>query len=67
VFAIRKGGTWVADAWPAKALHINGRNILDAQQAVIPSPQGGPIIDTEARAVIVQILQSLQALGLADA
>lgn len=66
IFAIRQGGGWVANAWPAKALHINGRNILGALQAAIPLPLGGGTIDVEARAAIVQIIQSLQALGLAD-
>ena len=66
VFAYRSEGEWSSDAWPVKALRIDGRRMLAAGRSTIANPQGGSVIDVEARARLVEVLAVLRAQGLID-
>lgn len=65
VFAVRIGGTWVADGWPVRALRIGGRLVLAGEPAALPAVAGGTVVDVQARAAIAAITTALRAMGLA--
>ena len=66
VFAYRSAGEWSTDAWPVKALRIDGRRMLAADRSTIANPQGGSVIDVEARSRLAEVLAVLRAQGLID-
>lgn len=59
------GADWVS-GWPVQALLIEGEQVLGPRQPDVPSPSGGTIIDTEARASIDLLIVTLKTHGLID-
>lgn len=47
-----------------QALKINGTQVVGPQKPVIPLPTGGGIVDVEARAAVILLIQTLQQHGL---
>jgi len=64
VFAVRNDDAWVSDAWPAHALRIGDANLLAPALPAIGDVSGGSMIDVEARAAILAILNVLRYMGL---
>lgn len=62
--AVHRGGVWRAGEANAHRLWIDGVQVVAAQQAAIPVPAGGSVIDVESRGAIGAILTALRAHGL---
>ncbi len=60
------GIRWRADAWPMRAVEIAGKAVVTARQPAISAPSGGPVINTEVRSVVNQLLMMLRAHGLIE-
>jgi hypothetical protein len=58
------GENWIMGALAAARIEINGVQVLAAQQAAIDTPDGGTIIDTEAREVLTNVINALRTHGL---
>lgn len=56
-------GRWT-DAMEAASIRIAGKQVVGAQQPPIALPQGGTNSDSEARAAISMVINSLRAHGL---
>ena len=56
-------GRWT-DAMEAASIRIAGKQVVGAQQPPIALPQGGTNADSEARAAISMVINSLRAHGL---
>jgi hypothetical protein len=50
--------------WPVRGLLVEGRPVLAAPAATVALPSGGSVVDSEARAVLVQLVSRLQEQGL---
>jgi hypothetical protein len=69
---VKASGTWAnyrSGAWEMGILRgsgvvIGGQQVVGSRVAAIPSASGGTIIDSQARAVIDQILNALRQHGL---
>lgn len=59
-------GAWRAGHLAAARLVIDGEQVVGAREAAIDEPDGGGVVDAEARAAIEAILQALRAHGLID-
>lgn len=62
---------WTGAAWsdgflPAAGIRIGGDQVLGPRLAEVPSPSGGTIIDSEARAAIAAIIATFKSHGLTD-
>jgi hypothetical protein len=64
VFAVCTGGNWHADAWPVRALSVNGRTMLATTPVAIAGASGGAVIDVEARAALAALTGAMRAMGL---
>ncbi|WP_343520273.1 DUF2793 domain-containing protein [Sphingomonas sp.] len=60
-------GAWRVGAVAAAQLVIDGEQVVGPREAAIDEPDGGDVVDGEARAAIEAILQALRAHGLIDA
>lgn len=60
----RRNGQWVSGRVEALEVRIGGVQVLGTQRAAIAAPVGGGTVDTEARAVIGQLLTALRGHGL---
>jgi hypothetical protein len=60
------GSGWSDGALPATALSIGGEQVVGPRLADVPSPSGGTIIDSEARAAIDAVIATLKSHGLID-
>jgi hypothetical protein len=58
------GSDWVAGDLPATRVRIGGVQVVGGQNAAIANPTGGSVIDIEARAAIVLMLNALRTHGL---
>lgn len=58
------GVGWAAGVLTAARIDIEGTQIIAAQQPMIENPAGGTIVDSEARAAILGVLNALRAHGL---
>jgi hypothetical protein len=64
LWALREGSAWTVGTLVASALKINGVQILGGQEASIPDPTGGTVVDAEARMAIAALLGAARAHGL---
>jgi len=64
IFAVRRAGAWHGDAWPVRALSVDGRTMLAVPPPALVAPSGGSVIDTEARAAVAALTAALRAMGL---
>lgn len=64
VFALSVGGSWYGDAWPVRALAVNGRTMLAASPVAVALPSGGTVIDAEARSALVALTAALRGMGI---
>jgi hypothetical protein len=63
--AARYDGTaWSEGVLTAARIEIGGTQIVATQQDAIESPVGGSIVDSEARAALLAVLNALRAHGL---
>jgi hypothetical protein len=58
------GSGWIAGVLAAARVEIGGVQVLAAQQATIDAPDGGTIIDVEAREGLTNVINALRAHGL---
>lgn len=65
-FALFAGGEWRTGQAYGK-LFVEGQQVVGIRSAAIPEPEGGIVVDAEARAAIVALLQALRSHGLIDA
>lgn len=63
--AIFSGGHWRIGEVHGK-LFVEGQQVVGIRGAAIPEPEGGMVVDAEARAAIVALLQALRSHGLID-
>lgn len=61
---IFRAGAWEQGHVRASKLTVGGNQVVGAQQAAVPDPSGGAIVDIEARAAIIAILTRLRQHGL---
>lgn len=59
-------GSWTEGHLRGSKLFIGGQKVVGDRVGAVPSPSGGTIIDTEARAAIDQIIVALMSHGLTD-
>ncbi|WP_423606501.1 DUF2793 domain-containing protein [Sphingomonas sp. MS122] len=59
-------GAWHAGRLAAAQLVIDGEQVVGPREPAIDEPDGGSVVDAEARAAIEAILQALRAHGLID-
>lgn len=60
------GSAWSAGEWPVSALTIGGQQVVGERLETVPSPSGGTIIDTEARAAVEALIVALRTHGLIE-
>ncbi|WP_447727941.1 DUF2793 domain-containing protein [Sphingomonas koreensis] len=65
------GARYAAGAWrrgrlTATRLEIDGEQVVGPREPAIDDPDGGPVVDAEARAAIEAILGALRTHGLID-
>jgi hypothetical protein len=60
------GSAWSDGSLPASALVIAGQQVVGPRLENVPSPSGGTIIDTEARAAIDALIATLKSHGLIE-
>ncbi len=58
------GTVWQADPVRPDGLYVGGNRVVAARQGAITDPTGGSVTDTQARAVLGQVLSALRAHGL---
>lgn len=61
-----ESGTWVVGEIRATGVVIDGVPVLGARGSAIAAPEGGAVIDAEARGAIAEIIARLVAHGLVD-
>ena len=66
-WAVFRGATWEIGNLRGGALLIDGEQVVGARAAAIESPSGGAVVDTEARAALEAVLDTLRQHGLIDA
>ena len=63
--AVFSGGEWrIGEAYGK--LFVEGQQVVGLRSAAIPEPAGGLVVDGEARAAIVALLEALRAHGLIE-
>jgi hypothetical protein len=60
------GSSWRAGELLCSEIRIGGLKVLGTRQPHVPSPSGGTIIDTEARAAIEALAAALMSHGLIE-
>jgi len=63
-FAAFRAGNWEIGEMRGSSVIIDGQQVVGGQAAAIASPVGGASVDTQARAVIDQILIAMRQHGL---
>jgi len=58
------GGGWILGVLAAARIEIGGVQVLAAQQAAVDAPDGGTIVNAEARGVLTNVINVLRAHGL---
>ena len=60
------GSAWTTGELPASKIVVGGKKVVGERQSQVPSPSGGTVIDTEARAAIAALIVALRSHGLTD-
>lgn len=60
------GGVWRSGHMTAAQLMIDGEKVVGPREPAIDDPDGGTVVDAEARSAIEAILEALRAHGLID-
>ena len=63
-FATFRNGSWDVGILHAQSIVIGGAQVVGARAGAIESPTGGTVVDTEGRAAIDAILDTLREHGL---
>lgn len=58
------GGAWQRGVVRAQEVRVNGQKVLDERQPAIADPVGGPVVDSECRSTVLDILAAVRAHGL---
>lgn len=58
------GLEWIDEQARSDGYHVDGERVVGPRQAAITAPDAGATQDTEARAVIAEILDAMRAHGL---
>ena len=62
----RTGNGWSAGETRCTALFVNGQKVVGTRAPAVPSPSGGTVIDTEARAAVAAVIATLMSHGLIE-
>ena len=65
-WAAYRSGAWELGAVRGSSLVIGGQQVVGGRAGPIGVPSGGPIVDTEARTAISQILTAMRQHGLIE-
>lgn len=60
------GAGWVLDPVRGDGFYLAGERIVGPRAAAVTDPSGGTVIDSEARAVLAQVLTVLRGHGLIE-
>lgn len=60
-------GAWETGILRGSALYVDGQQVVGSRSAAIESPSDGTVVDSEARAAIDDILNTLRQHGLIEA
>lgn len=60
------GGAWQTGRLQGTRLELDGEQVVGPREPAIDDPDGGGVVDAEARIAIVAILEALRAHGLID-
>ncbi|MBV9930409.1 MAG: DUF2793 domain-containing protein [Alphaproteobacteria bacterium] len=60
------GSAWSGGRIACAGLSIAGKTVVGARLPEVPSPSGGTIIDTEARAAVAALIAALKSHGLTE-
>lgn len=63
-FAVFRSGEWEMGILRGSGLFVDGQQVVGARGAAVPSPSDGTVVDSEARATIDDILNTLRQHGL---
>jgi len=61
---IRRSGAWELGIFRAKEVRVDGLTVLRNRQPDIGEPSGGPLVDSECRAAVGQVIAAMRAHGL---
>jgi hypothetical protein len=64
-FALFSGGEWAVGRSYGR-LFIDGVQLVGPRAVAIAEPAGGPMVDAQARAAIIAVLEALRSHGLID-
>lgn len=64
---IHNGSNWNAAAVRSDGYYVSGSKVLGLRESAIADPAGGGTVDTQARAVLAQLLAALRNHGLIEA
>lgn len=59
-------GAWETGILRGSALYVDGQQVVGSRSAAIESPSDGTVVDSEARAAIDDILNTLRQHGLIE-
>jgi uncharacterized protein DUF2793 len=62
--AVFRNGAWEVGSLRGSSLIVDGQQVIGPRAAAIESPIGGSVIDTEARAALDAVLDTLRQHGL---
>ena len=66
LWAVYRSGAWELGVVRGSVVDIGGQQVIASRAAAIASAAGGTVIDSEARAVLDQILSALRHHGLIE-
>lgn len=61
-----RDGSWLEGIEEVCELHVNGEKVIGGREAAIPDPEGGAVIDDEARQAIAALLSACRRHGLIE-